>query len=482
MEAHSIGEAIVPKDSTMKLTMFRLPPCQRFLATFTSLALLTVTCLQYTTPAFAEQSRIRYFHPDHLGSTTLVTDEQGQVVQEVSYKPYGEVYAQAGAVNLPHKFTGQRHDVSTGLYYYNARYYDPQLGRFIQPDTVVQAPADPQTLNRYSYARNNPVRYVDPTGYSFWSKFFGSIAAIFFSVVTAGLGSLLSAAISAAAFGAFDAGISAYQAGAGWNGAFKAGAIGAAAGFAGSLAGGFTSNFVGGLTNSFAGDAFGSLAFGATSGAVGAGLSGGSVGRGTLAGAAASITAFTLAPLGPNAMFLASSAVGAAIRGEDPVEALKEGAGGGLGYTVATTAYVHATASRVPASGQIDAQPGDRLYYTPDSPIGLFVVLLEGGPFSHVNVYLGDGKVADNSLGTNTQERQLSKFAGRPYVLAPALGMPQQSLSALTGDLAKTHPRYNPIPTSLWVCSTCTSTMYGQAGLTGLSGIGPNAQYLLNDK
>ena len=61
------------------------------------------------------------------------------------------------------KFTGQRLD-STGLYYYGARYYDPAIGRFISADTVVQNPANPQTLNRYAYALNNPLKYIDPSG------------------------------------------------------------------------------------------------------------------------------------------------------------------------------------------------------------------------------------------------------------------------------------------------------------------------------
>jgi RHS repeat-associated protein len=60
-------------------------------------------------------------------------------------------------------FTGQRLD-DTGLYYYGARYYDPTIGRFISPDSIVQSPNNPQSLNRYSYCLNNPLRYTDPTG------------------------------------------------------------------------------------------------------------------------------------------------------------------------------------------------------------------------------------------------------------------------------------------------------------------------------
>ncbi len=63
------------------------------------------------------------------------------------------------------RFSGQRYDHAIGLYFYNARYYDPALGRFIQPDTIVPNPGDPQSLNRYSYAANNPLRYTDPSGH-----------------------------------------------------------------------------------------------------------------------------------------------------------------------------------------------------------------------------------------------------------------------------------------------------------------------------
>ncbi len=459
---------------------YRRCPSIRWLAHLTSLALAATQMLAgWPNAAEAATRKIYYYHPDHLGSTNLVTDEQGQVVQQVEYRPFGAVAARSGSVSLPQQFTGQRAD-ATGLYYYNARYYDPDLGRFVQPDPIVQATSDPQTLNRYSYVRNNPLRYTDPSGYSFWSKFFGAIAAVVIGAVTAGLGTILSAGLAAGVFGALDGGISAYQAGGGWSGALRAGGIGFAAGFAGSAAGQFTSSFVSAFTSQFAGNAFGSLASGATSGAVGAGLSGGPVGRSVLAGAAAGLSAFTLAPLGPNAMFLASNVVGAAVMGENPLSALREGAGSALGYTLSTTAAVYAFANRVPSDGQIDAQPGDRLYYPAREAIGAFVILLEGGPFSHVNVFLGDGKVADNSLGTNTQERRLSAFAGRPFVRANRPGTPGRNLANLTADLANSHPQYSPNPVSLWVCSTCTSTLYGQAGLSPLTGVGPNAQYLLN--
>jgi RHS repeat-associated protein len=79
----------------------------------------------------------------------------------------------AGSVPTDKLFTGQRLD-GTGLYYYNARYYDPSIGRFISPDTIVPHPANPQSFNRYSYCLNNPLTYIDPSGH--WPKWLKYVA------------------------------------------------------------------------------------------------------------------------------------------------------------------------------------------------------------------------------------------------------------------------------------------------------------------
>lgn len=104
-----------------------------------------------------------YHHNDHLGSSSLITDESGAVVEETKYDPWGEVIA--GGTKSKFQYTGQEKDSETGLNYYNARYYDPHIRRFTQPDDMLPDPYDPQQINRYAYVRNNPIRYTDPTGH-----------------------------------------------------------------------------------------------------------------------------------------------------------------------------------------------------------------------------------------------------------------------------------------------------------------------------
>jgi len=101
---------------------------------------------------------------DHLHSTALVTYNSGGRQSEQRYRAWGESRYATGAMATTYHFTGQREDATIGLYFYNARYYDPALGRFTQADTVVPAAGNPQALNRYAYALNNPLRYTDPTG------------------------------------------------------------------------------------------------------------------------------------------------------------------------------------------------------------------------------------------------------------------------------------------------------------------------------
>jgi RHS repeat-associated protein len=102
---------------------------------------------------------------DHLGTTSLVLDDQGSKVAESRHYPYGEERWSSGTLPTDYRFTGQRSDSGLGLYHMGARFYDPALGRWISADTLVPEPAYPHSLNRYLWVRNNPLKYIDPSGH-----------------------------------------------------------------------------------------------------------------------------------------------------------------------------------------------------------------------------------------------------------------------------------------------------------------------------
>jgi RHS repeat-associated protein len=121
---------------------------------------------------------VLYYHSDHLGSANVISNEAGQRAELLEYYPFGEIRVKilSDGVDVAHKFTGKELDAETGLYFYEARYYDPALARFITPDTIISQPGDPQDFNRYTYARNNPLKYTDPTGHKFkWKNIFKHI-------------------------------------------------------------------------------------------------------------------------------------------------------------------------------------------------------------------------------------------------------------------------------------------------------------------
>ena len=103
--------------------------------------------------------------PDHLGTTALTVTENGQVFGEMRYMPWGETRYTSGSTPSDYRYTGQREEAGIGLYYYNARWYDPALGRFAQADTIVPGGGNPMAWDGYAYAANSPLRYVDPTGH-----------------------------------------------------------------------------------------------------------------------------------------------------------------------------------------------------------------------------------------------------------------------------------------------------------------------------
>jgi len=110
------------------------------------------------------------FHTtDHLGSTSLDSDNEGNIVSLVGYFSFGEIKVEENLITNyknPYKYTGKELDGESGLYYYEARYYDPELKRFTSIDPWFGNIKDPQSLNKYSYVQNNPLILIDPTGES----------------------------------------------------------------------------------------------------------------------------------------------------------------------------------------------------------------------------------------------------------------------------------------------------------------------------
>jgi RHS repeat-associated protein len=120
----------------------------------------------------------QYLFSDHLGSVSAATNASGALVGMQHYDPWGRV--RTGGIGLTARtFTGQRLD-ATGLLYYHARYYDPTLGRFISPDSIVPEPGNPQSFNRFAYVYNNPLKYTDPTGH--WIESAVDIAFIAYDI------------------------------------------------------------------------------------------------------------------------------------------------------------------------------------------------------------------------------------------------------------------------------------------------------------
>ncbi len=110
-----------------------------------------------------------YLHTDHLGSTSLVTDKYGNVEGRVFYDPLGNLIQSETSLDtglIDRLFTGQRWESSTNLYDYNARFYDPMIGSFTQPDSIAPNPMDPRAWNRFGYVYGNSVNYTDPSGYN----------------------------------------------------------------------------------------------------------------------------------------------------------------------------------------------------------------------------------------------------------------------------------------------------------------------------
>jgi RHS repeat-associated protein len=119
-----------------------------------------------------------YLHYDTLGSTTAITNEAGAVIERLAYEPFGKRRTPTGIFNATLKgvetdrgFTSHEHLEEFGLIHMNGRVYDPLVGRFMSADPLIQEQDNLQSYNRYSYVMNNPLMFIDPSGYSAWTDF-----------------------------------------------------------------------------------------------------------------------------------------------------------------------------------------------------------------------------------------------------------------------------------------------------------------------
>ncbi|MFK9092179.1 RHS repeat-associated core domain-containing protein [Bacillus salipaludis] len=107
-----------------------------------------------------------FYHYDKRGSVTSILDPDAKRVKGYGYDEFGET-EEVGSKSFLNevKFTGAVHDTATGLYYMNARHYNPDTGRFISQDTYKGTASDPWSQHLYAYTTNNPVNFIDPTGH-----------------------------------------------------------------------------------------------------------------------------------------------------------------------------------------------------------------------------------------------------------------------------------------------------------------------------
>lgn len=105
-----------------------------------------------------------YLYNGH-GDVVQIIDRDGRIVNTYLYDEWGNIVNQKQKIKNPFKYAGEEYDEETGLYYLKSRYYDPTMGRFISKDTFEGTLTNPMTLNGYTYAYNNPIKYIDPTGH-----------------------------------------------------------------------------------------------------------------------------------------------------------------------------------------------------------------------------------------------------------------------------------------------------------------------------
>jgi RHS repeat-associated protein len=130
-----------------------------------ALTLAALVTLFGALPVAAQTEEVVYYHTDAIGSVRMTTGPTGAVLERYDFLPFGEVWDTPAPEER--QFAAKENDAETGLDYFGARYLRAQSGRFTSVDPYLDhalALADPQRWNRYSYALNNPLKFIDPDG------------------------------------------------------------------------------------------------------------------------------------------------------------------------------------------------------------------------------------------------------------------------------------------------------------------------------
>ncbi len=142
--------------------------------------------------ATIQSEQVYYYHNDHLGTPQVLTGDSQAIAWKAAYTPFGQAVTSVASVENPFRFPGQYYDQETGLHYNYFRYYNPQTGRYITPDPIglegginlfvyVDSVGKPHLEpNLYTYARNNPLYYIDSLGLAShsWKYWAGGILGL----------------------------------------------------------------------------------------------------------------------------------------------------------------------------------------------------------------------------------------------------------------------------------------------------------------
>jgi RHS repeat-associated protein len=229
---------------------------------------ITITATDGITVA---STSYEYYHKDHLGSITAITDGAGTVTQRLSYDVWGKLRNSNGALDpngllltnadMYHGYTGHEHMDVLGIIHMNGRIYSPLTGRFFSADPTIQSPGNLQSYNRYSYGWNNPLNGTDPSGFSRWTSFRDNVLKpVAVVVISIYVGPMIYNAIAPSIMGSLAT-------------ATQSLAFGAYAG--GAVAGAISGAAVGALSGGIMGGNIQSAAKGAQAGALTGGIFGG---------------------------------------------------------------------------------------------------------------------------------------------------------------------------------------------------------------